>query len=186
MRNVPPGRFGEGQLAKLTLDGNLPRTHCGQEQLSALIFDKGKVITQPLGLGLEPQKHVGVEEQTQEIQASNVASRVSGRGASKSSGTSQTPRSIPRRRAPCRRAGTRRAISSPRRVIEISSPASTRSSSFERLVFASCTPTDLVMDLVYTDDQPLIGGGYALFTVERFSAACNRRRCALSSSWRPS
>src|SRR5918992_49164 len=44
-------------------------------------------------------------------------------------------------------AGTRRATSSPRRVMTTSSPAVTSSSRRERFVLASCTPTDLVMRL---------------------------------------
>src|SRR5215218_414209 len=144
--HVALGWLGQRQTAKAMLDRYLPRARRREEQLRARILYQGQVFAKALGSRLKPKEDVGVEEQ---LQRSNVRSRSSGSGASKSAGTAYRSRSIPRRRTPVGPAGTRRATCSPRRVMTISSPAETRSSSRDRFVFASCTPTDLVMDLVY-------------------------------------
>lgn len=89
--NVLGRRQGEGELSERVLDSDLPRAGGRQEDLVPGILEQGPgLLGQPLRLGLQPQPAVSVEEDSQDWKR---ASTSSGRGASKSSGTSKSPSS---------------------------------------------------------------------------------------------
>src|SRR5215216_3074186 len=132
-------RQGKREFPERILDRDLPGARGREEELVLGILEQrpdrlGKLLRP----GLHPQPTVRVEEDSQEW---NRASTSSGKGASKSSGTSKSPSSWPMRRCGLESTGTSFATGLPARAITISSPPATRRSSRDRCVFASWTLT---------------------------------------------
>src|SRR5204862_5627372 len=93
LRNILERRLGEEQLAERVLDRDLPGTGGREEQLVVgALEDLECRRRELLGSDEHPQPAMGVEE---DLQPSKSRSRSSGKGASKSPGTSNRPRSIP-------------------------------------------------------------------------------------------
>ena len=109
------------------------RRHAAQRPDDAAQLRNSARCVLPAGVRLRrhPQKHVRVEKK---FHRSKTASVSSSSGASTSSGTLFTARSIPSRRVRRPAGGASRATSSRRRVITISSPAATRSNRRENVV----------------------------------------------------
>src|SRR3546814_5351450 len=114
------------------------------------MLEKCPVVAEALRLAVGPEERVRVGQDPHEPK---LCASSAGSGASKSSWITTAPRSLPKAGADVVATGSNLATGSPRRSMTISSPAMTRSSSRDRWVLASCTPTwaatDLVMDLVY-------------------------------------
>src|SRR5215472_13596113 len=130
-RNIRFRRSVQFQSSQCVLDRNFPDRGGGQEKLRGLgreqfFCTRVKFVF----LGSAPKQDRRVEQKPHgffrdRFSLPSNASRISsGRGASKSSGTTNFPRSIPSfRQAPLpARAGTRRATGTPRLAIVISSP----------------------------------------------------------------
>lgn len=139
-RDIGRDGLGQRQLAQASLDGHFPHARGREENVVARMFNLApRARRQALGLGVPPQPDVSVEQQ---LQGSKSSRTVAGSGASKSSGSVNTPRSRPATLlARGGRTLTIRATGLPSLAMTISSPASTRARSFERCVLASWTLT---------------------------------------------
>src|SRR5215211_1033817 len=135
---------GDLQPAEPGLDGDLPPTCRGEEQLVATISDDLPcLLGEPGVVGDPPQESVRIEQNPQRSKASRTSS---GSEASKSSPIITRPDALPDlRRSGFSPAGTSRATGLPAFEITTSSPSLTRSSNRERCVLASWTFTVLVI-----------------------------------------
>jgi AspT/YidE/YbjL antiporter-like protein len=142
--NEALGRRGQLELAEPHLDRDLPGARRReQEGRAALLEQRQGRRAEALGAEVPPQPALGVDEGTLHLR--NPARTSGGRGALKSSAMRPLPTKRPARLLPrALRAGTSRATGSPAREMRTSSPASTRASSRERWVLASCTLTSVM------------------------------------------
>jgi hypothetical protein len=153
LRDVPLRGLGQREPSDRVLDGDLPSARRRQEEGVGFVLEELQLRRVQLGsVGLEPEPDVCVEE---EPQGTNSARTSSGRGSSKSAGTSKMPSSIPKTRLDEDGSRTKRATGRPSRVITTSPPSSTSRRSADRRVLASWTPTSVMVGRV-TNDHGLV------------------------------
>ena len=144
LRNVHRRRPGKRKSAGCVLDPDLPRTRRREVQVGRAVGQRlQQTRRKSFGLDLQPEPAVGIEKKPHS-RPSKARSNSSSSGASKSSGTTNRPRSWPNVRRLWRIA-TRRATGCPDRVMTTSSPSAISRNSRERCVFASWTVTWCMM-----------------------------------------
>src|SRR5574341_81463 len=138
-RDVFGGGLWKRQASEGVLDRDLPGAGRGEEALVVHVLDcLPRMLAEPFRLAVHPEPAMGIQE---DPHRSNSSSSSSGSRWSKSSGTWNRPRSVPRRTALGSETGTRRATGRPALAITTSSPRATCRKRRERWVLASCTFT---------------------------------------------
>ena len=96
--DVRPRVVWQIKPAQLRLDGDLPGTGRGKEELVSRILERPDLPAKSFRLGQQPEEDVRIEEKPH-AQFSKVLRTSSSSGASKSSGMTKPPRSTPKERS---------------------------------------------------------------------------------------